>query len=253
MRISVPFTIALIALALPATAQEVAAPSASKAPEVRRAEAVKPGEATPAPKKRGFFDRIFGKKDRPEPASASPAPATPAPATPTPKPKPKSRKQETAERESEPTRETPVKPVAEPPSSTASEAKPESSEKTASTSKRGKKGSKTAAAAESEEKKPEEAKTPEQIALEKAIASGDEDAIEKAKYDEVKSRAVQDKKIQELKAKADAAPTDAEGRKALRAYNKALFQKMRSLDSSIRGRVDRMETAVLKRLEPSGQ
>ena len=57
-----------------------------------------------------------------------------------------------------------------------------------------------------------------------------------------------DPKLQELKLKADTAATDEEARKALRTYNKALFQKMRDLDPSIKERIDKMEAAVLRRL-----
>jgi hypothetical protein len=89
--------------------------------------------------------------------------------------------------------------------------------------------------------------------VDEAMAGGDADAIEKAKYDEVRVRALEDPRVKELKGKADEALTDDEGRKALRAYNKALFQKMRSLDGSIKDRVDRMEAAVMKRLEGSGE
>jgi hypothetical protein len=109
----------------------------------------------------------------------------------------------------------------------------------------GKKGSKGKAAASST---PAPAQTKEQQALAKAQASGDADAIEKAKYDEVKSRAAADEKVAALKQKAEAAPTEEEGRKDLRAYNKALFQKMRALDPSLKARIDRMEAAVLKQL-----
>ena len=51
-----------------------------------------------------------------------------------------------------------------------------------------------------------------------------------------------------LKAKADDAATDEESRKALRAYNKALFDKIRKLDSTVSDRADRMEAAIMKRL-----
>lgn len=257
MRLPVHFAVALTALSLAAAAQEVAAPAATSASaqpaEIRLAQATTPRaaqrgaatsaeeapEATPAPKKkRGFFQRLFGRKERATPApAATPAAATP---TPTPKPRTRTRKPEAEAPETEPTPKTeekapaaPTKPAAEP-----------SETKSAATTSKGAKGSKAAAA--TEEKKEE--KTPEQLAVEKAIASGDKAAIEKAKYDEVKSRAMKDEKIQALKAKADAAPTEEEGRKALRAYNKALFQKMRTLDGSLRNRIDRMEAAIMKRL-----
>ena len=82
----------------------------------------------------------------------------------------------------------------------------------------------------------------------KAQAGGDQEAIEKAKYDEVKSRAAADPQIAELQSKADTATSEEDGRKALRTYNKALFQKMRTLEPGLDARIDRMESAVLKRI-----
>ena len=55
--------------------------------------------------------------------------------------------------------------------------------------------------------------------------------------------------MQKLKEKADGAVSDDEARKAQRAYNKALFNKMRSIDSSIKDRADRIEAAIMKRLD----
>jgi hypothetical protein len=95
-----------------------------------------------------------------------------------------------------------------------------------------------------------EAKSKDQSsAVQEAIASGDPDAIEKAKYDELKTHAADDPHVKELKQKADTAPTEDEGRKASRSYYKALFEKMRSLDDgSAHERIERMETAVMKDL-----
>lgn len=95
---------------------------------------------------------------------------------------------------------------------------------------------------------PPAAQTKEEKAVEAAIASGDPDALEKAKYDLARAKALEDERIRELRVKADSATTDEEARRGYRTYNKALFQKMRSLDSSISDRVNRMETAVLKQL-----
>lgn len=229
-----------------------------------------PQPATPAPKKRGLMG-VFGGRQRatPVPAPAperEPVAATPAPATP--KSRVKRRQKAT---DSKPETKAPSTPAAEPKSEepapegtkppatpapaeptsdvppTASTTEPEATPAPA-TGKRGK-------AAKTVKATPEEAPklTPEQVALQKAQASGDAEAIEKAKYDEAKARALQDERVKELKQKADEATTEEEGRRALRAYNKALFQKMRSLEGSISGRVDEMESAVLKRLEPAGQ
>lgn len=291
MRSSVPIAAALIALSsLPASTQgatpapaastsapaevkaaPAAAPQAKTASQRGAAAAAPTPEATPASKKPGFFGRMFGKKGAATPAPATPA-ATPTPATPKPRSKPRKSEQPaeaeapertTTKKKPEPeSHEAESKPAASETAKPSAETEKPASESTASTEKApaapapgkrgGKRGSKTAAATE-EQSKPEEKKTKEQLAVEKAVASGDPEAIEKAKYDEVKSRALQDEKVKELKAKADSATTEEEGRKALRAYNKALFQKMRGLDSSVRDRVDRMETAVMKRLEGSGE
>ena len=81
------------------------------------------------------------------------------------------------------------------------------------------------------------------------MKSGDAQEIEDARYDYAKARAADEANIRELKGKADAATTEEEGRKNLRAYNRALFEKMRKLEPSISDRIERMEAAVLKRLE----
>ena len=59
---------------------------------------------------------------------------------------------------------------------------------------------------------------------------------------------MEDPQVRSLKARADDAATEEESRKALRAYNKALFEKMRKVDGSLSDRIDRMEAAMLRRL-----
>lgn len=83
-----------------------------------------------------------------------------------------------------------------------------------------------------------------------APLTGNEDPalVEKSKYDEAKTRAMQDPEVQRAKEKADTALSEEDGRVALRAYNRALFGKMRELDDSIRERIDTTEEAILKRL-----
>ncbi len=76
----------------------------------------------------------------------------------------------------------------------------------------------------------------------------DPDELDKQKYDAAKAKAMEDPEIQALKQKADEAVTDAEASKAQKAYNKALFAKMRKLDPLIKERIDRMEAAMMKRL-----
>lgn len=72
--------------------------------------------------------------------------------------------------------------------------------------------------------------------------------MERYKFTEAKRQALEDSGVQDLKIKADTAPTEDEARKGLRAYNKALFQKMRKIDPSIKERIDATEAAILKRL-----
>ena len=76
----------------------------------------------------------------------------------------------------------------------------------------------------------------------------DPEVKEKYHFEVAKIKASEDPQVQSLKAKADDAATDEESRKALRAYNKALFDKIRKIDSSVSERADRMEAAIMKRL-----
>jgi hypothetical protein len=72
--------------------------------------------------------------------------------------------------------------------------------------------------------------------------------VERFKFTEAKRKAMEDTAIQDLKFKADTAPSEADARKALRAYNKALFQKMKKIDPNISERIDATEAVILKRL-----
>ena len=79
-------------------------------------------------------------------------------------------------------------------------------------------------------------------------AGSDPETIEQWKYNEAKRKAQEDSRVQDLKEKADNVADEAEARKAMRAYNRALFEKMRKLDPSIKERIDGTEAALLKRL-----
>ncbi len=82
--------------------------------------------------------------------------------------------------------------------------------------------------------------TPKQLSLE------DQEAKDRARYHELKAKALEDDGIKALKDKADnAAGDDTEAEKA---YNKALFKKLRSMDPSISDYIDRMEKATIKRI-----
>ncbi len=79
-------------------------------------------------------------------------------------------------------------------------------------------------------------------------AGADEETVERYKFAEAKRKALEDSALQDLKLKADTTPSEADARKALRTYNKALFQKMKKIDPSISERIDATEAAILKRL-----
>jgi len=212
------------------------------------------GEATPEVEEerpRSFWDRLFGRR---KPKAAPPAAETPAPVA-TPKPTPRVRKPKPATTSGTSTTTTApattkapkVKEpaAAENPAPTGAEdgvpkqavkpapAPPKVTKKTGSTAG-------TAPAA-----------TPARKAPVAPSSDADAEAQEKFRYEVAKEKALQDPEVQKLKEKADGATEDAEARKAQRAYNKALFGKMRSVDGSIKDRADRIEAAILKRLDAS--
>ncbi|MDP9291321.1 MAG: hypothetical protein M3O82_03030 [Verrucomicrobiota bacterium] len=78
------------------------------------------------------------------------------------------------------------------------------------------------------------------------------EAKEKARYREVRTKALEDQHVAELKEKSDNADSDDKTRAAAKAYYKALFGQMRKLDGSLKNRIDRMEAATYRRLDRSG-
>ncbi len=202
--------------------------------------------ATPEPRKKGFFKRVFGKQDPVVIPAPTPAPkATPRPfrrphAPPTPSPDENVTEEP---KKSEPAKTEPTTKPAPVPSD-ATEIKPPAPDKPAvevppapaATPAPIKKGGKKPVVAPVKKT----ASTPPD--------TKDPDVLEKWKYDEAKARALEDADVADLKGKADAALNEDEGRKALRAYNRALFSKMRRVDPSIKERIDRIETSVMKRL-----
>ena len=196
--------------------------------------------ATPVPRKLGFWERLFGsKKSKPAPATPTPAP-TPKPAVtkrtavnprpqkpdvaaPTP-PATATKRQKTGPAKVEPKKS--AEPIEEKMPPTKIEEKPKATPK----------GGKPRQAPERAQNFPP------------STDNADAEVVEKQKYDQAKSKAVADPKLQELRGKADLAASDEESRKALRAYNKAMFKRMKEIDPSIADHVDRMEAAVLKRL-----
>jgi hypothetical protein len=223
------------------------------AQEVRTIPPPKPKVVSEAPPKKPILKRIFGGKDKPAPAPA-PAPAVAAAEQPAPKP--------VAETESKPKAKTRAKSQAG--------SKPSSTRKTASKDKKPTRGEKTAAAKKeetaatdaatsadpAEEPKPaaetKEAATAAKGGKKPAPAKPEKPATppvdDAEKFKTVKATALEDPAIKELKAKADGAIGESEAHAASVAYNRALFRKVREIEPSLDGYVDKLETAMMKRL-----
>jgi hypothetical protein len=76
------------------------------------------------------------------------------------------------------------------------------------------------------------------------------------RYNEVRAKALEDKKVSALKDQADGVFEPAERANALKVYYKALFKKMREIDSSLKVRIDGREEATMRRIEalaPAGE
>ena len=69
-----------------------------------------------------------------------------------------------------------------------------------------------------------------------------------AKFKAVKAQAMQDPEVKDLKSKADGEVDDAAAQKALVAYNRALFRKIREIEPSVAAYSERVETSMTKRL-----
>lgn len=193
--------------------------------------------ATPAPKKPGFWKRVFGSKNaKPTP---TPVPATPKPVvvphtTPKPAVKPKvTTKHKTTTPKAADTGKPKDKPEVTPPTDNPTPVKTEDTPKTGTVKSSGKHKA-------NGEKVQNFPPSPDK--------DGDADGQERQRYDQARAKAMGDEKLQELRTKADAAVSDDESRKALRAYNKALFKRIREIDPSVKDRADRMESAVMSRL-----
>jgi len=79
----------------------------------------------------------------------------------------------------------------------------------------------------------------------KSDLSGMDDST---KFKIVKAKAMEDSQVKELKAKADSEVDETDARKALDAYNRALFRKVREIEPSLDGYVDRIESSMARRL-----
>ncbi len=217
---------------------ESAAAAAKRAPIPRRVIAVKATPipvATPIPKKAGFWERVFGKPK----AKPTPIPATP-------KPTPVFKKK--------------LKPRATRPKPTdtnSNDSSPKMSDNTDTKKADPEKTEieKTPPARTEETVKPTTPKPPKTKGSGKVAQdmppttdNADAEVLEKQKYDQAKAKAATDPKVQELRGKADLAGSEEESRKALRSYNKAMFQRMKEIDPSIKDHISRMESAVMSRL-----
>lgn len=217
-------------------------PAPAKRSARSQANATPSPAATPAP--RNFFQRLFGRRTKPV-QRVAPA-TTPQPVASRPR-RPRSsttvERQEATNTETETTKKKgePKAPSEKPAKEAAADgqvketaAKPDEGtapETSAPPKQKSGKGSRTTA---KKATPPPDLTTPE--------------AQEKWKYDEARTKASEDQEVRALKEKADTAPNEDEGRRALRAYNKALFDKMRRIDPTIKERIDAMEAGVMKRL-----
>ena len=68
------------------------------------------------------------------------------------------------------------------------------------------------------------------------------------RFQEAMTTAKADPTLQQLKAKSDNALTEAEGRKAGAAYTRALFQRIREIDSTVAEYASGVEDAILRRI-----
>jgi len=206
----------------------------------------------------GLLKKIFGSRQgqrvtfAPDP-KAEPKAAPTAPATPTAKPKVKPKKKSVAKAKASGSDDAPTT------GETAKGTKPAAAPKPAAPPAEPDASATPAPApdvvapppvAPSAGKKKGKGKAPAAApAVAVAPADADAEAKEQARFDEVKAKATTDPGVAELKTKADASAFDEEGKNAQRAYNKALFEQMRKLDSSLEGRINSMEALILKKLD----
>lgn len=92
------------------------------------------------------------------------------------------------------------------------------------------------------------AQTPEPSATAKQVSIEEQEAKDKARFNELKAQALEDPAIKALRDKADSLVGQA-GKDAQRAYYKALFDKVRATDPSISDYVGRLEKFAMKRFE----
>lgn len=215
------------------------APKPTPAPKVRATPTPKPTpvpKATPAPRP----------TPAPKPTKVKKVPATPIPAaTATPAPAPKRGWFRKAKPTPEP-KATPA-PVPTPAPRPKAQRKPKvtAPEPEETTVPPATPEPKPARAPEPKPVKPPKTTRPAPAA---SIDGTDVEAVEREKFLQAKQKALQESEVQDLKIKADTSPTEEEAKKAMRDYNRALFRKMRSIDPSIKDRIDATESAIMRRL-----
>jgi hypothetical protein len=215
-----PLVVFLTLAVTPIFAQQ---PASSKKTEGAPKPKIVAPAPTPAPK-RGVFSRMFGRKPTPTP---TPAPTPQPVAKPKSKPRPKPKAVTTAE---------PATPADAPKPATTESQPPKPGDETP---------------APSETAKPETKPEPKTAKPGKPVKNAPkpaENLDDATKYKNARATALEDAQIKELKEKADSAVADDEAHRASMAYNKALFRKIRQVDPSIDGYVDKLEEAMMKRL-----
>jgi hypothetical protein len=95
---------------------------------------------------------------------------------------------------------------------------------------------------------PENSPPPQPPQTTETLPPLEQDAKERAHLKEIKATALQDADIKALKDKADAA-SDSDQQAASKAYYKALYEKMRSIDPMMKERIDRTEAVMMKQLD----
>jgi hypothetical protein len=74
------------------------------------------------------------------------------------------------------------------------------------------------------------------------------EANETKHFEAAKTKALADPHIQDLQSQSDSATGD-DAKAASRRYYKALYQKMREIDPSVKDRINRTEAATMRRVE----
>lgn len=80
-------------------------------------------------------------------------------------------------------------------------------------------------------------------------ANLEKDTIQRIQFRKIKTKALEDAKLLELKQKAETAGSTVERYKALKAYYPRLFASMRKIDETLSIQIDEMEAASRRRLE----